>query len=203
MIHTRRRQERSMCGLVTLALAFAGFWTDGTAGAGADVPAGFEFFEKNIRPILVEKCRKCHGGGKAKGGLSLDRSRARVLKGGDSGPAAVAGKPGESLLVAAVERRGELKMPPKEKLSRARSIASLAGSSWACPGRDADSAYRPLKSAGRVRSPIGGRFGRSKAGLVPTVKDTVVAADRDRPVHPGRPRGEGADAAGAGRPAHA
>ena len=40
-----------------------------------------------------------------------------MLKGGDSGPAAVPGKPRESLIIEAVEQRGELKMPPKGKLS--------------------------------------------------------------------------------------
>ncbi len=38
------------------------------------------------------------------------------LKGGDSGPAAVAGKPGESLVVQAVGYQGDTKMPPSGKL---------------------------------------------------------------------------------------
>ncbi len=54
--------------------------------------------------------------GKVRGGLSLT-GRDLLLKGGDSGPAAVPGKPKESLLVEAVEHRGELKMPPNGKLS--------------------------------------------------------------------------------------
>ena len=82
----------------------------------ADDPGAVEFFEKAIRPILAEKCQKCHGGDKTKGGLSLT-GRESVLKGGDSGPAAVPGKPRESLLIEAVEHRGELKMPPKGKLT--------------------------------------------------------------------------------------
>ena len=54
--------------------------------------------------------------GKLRGGLSLAR-RDLLLKGGDSGSAAMPGKPKESLLVEAVEHRGELKMPPDGKLS--------------------------------------------------------------------------------------
>src|SRR4051812_37121377 len=68
------------------------------------VPPGAvrEFFESKVRPVLVERCGECHGAtGKVKGGLRL-LSREGVLKGGDGGPAAVAGKPEESALVHAV-----------------------------------------------------------------------------------------------------
>ncbi len=84
---------------------------------GTDDPAASEFFEKAIRPILAEKCQKCHGADRPKGGLSL-AGRASLLKGGDSGPAAVPGKPRESLIVEAVEQHGELRMPPKGKLTQ-------------------------------------------------------------------------------------
>jgi cytochrome c553 len=76
-----------------------------------------DFFEKKVRPLLVERCGKCHGDAKPKGGLRLT-SRLDVVKGGDSGPAAVAGKPEESLLLRAVRHEAEnLKMPPKGKLT--------------------------------------------------------------------------------------
>ena len=81
-----------------------------------------EGFEKNIRPLLVEQCLKCHGPTKQSGGLRLD-SRNALLKGGDSGPAAVSGKPEESLLVKAVAYSGELKMPPKGKLADGDAVA--------------------------------------------------------------------------------
>src|ERR1700685_316804 len=45
-----------------------------------------EFFERSVRPILVQRCQKCHGDKVQKGGLRLD-SRADLLKGGDDGPA--------------------------------------------------------------------------------------------------------------------
>jgi hypothetical protein len=80
------------------------------AGGGRD-PAAAEFFEKEIRPLLAEKCQKCHGGNKPRAGLSLT-GRDPILSGGDSGPAAVPGKPQESLIIEAVEHRGELKLPP-------------------------------------------------------------------------------------------
>src|SRR5207302_1872407 len=83
----------------------------------ADDAASIEFFEKRIRPDLVEHCYACHSGGeKIKGGLRLD-SRDGWVKGGDSGAAIVPGKTDESLLVEAVPADGDLKMPPKCKLA--------------------------------------------------------------------------------------
>ena len=82
----------------------------------ADDPAQVEFFEKKIRPVLVEHCDKCHSGKSAslKGGLRLD-FREGITKGGDSGPAVEPGKPDDSLLLLALKYDG-LEMPPKGKL---------------------------------------------------------------------------------------
>ncbi len=103
--------------LLTLALLLV------ASNAGAADPA-LEFFEKSVRPVLVEKCLSCHAE-KAKGGLRLD-TRAAVLKGGDRGPSIVPGKPKESLLLKALVHTDEdLKMPPAGKLPE-REIAALA-----------------------------------------------------------------------------
>ena len=83
-----------------------------------------EQFEKVVRPLLVGKCVGCHGETKQKGDLRLD-SLAAMLKGGESGPAVVPGKPEQSLIVTAVRHSEQLKMPPKEKLPAA-DIAALA-----------------------------------------------------------------------------
>jgi len=84
-----------------------------------------EFFEKKIRPLLVQHCLDCHSDAKKiRGGLKLD-SRAGWQTGGDSGDAILPGKPEESLLLDAVKYQDEyLKMPPKGKLPDA-SIADL------------------------------------------------------------------------------
>ncbi len=101
-------------GWLALAL-FAPAW--GAPGADAPTdPAADAFFESKVRPILVARCLECHGdSAKPKGGLRLD-SRAAALQGGDSGPAAVAGQPGESPLIAALRYADEPRMPPKGKL---------------------------------------------------------------------------------------
>jgi len=73
------------------------------------------FFERRVRPILVEHCVKCHGDKKQESGLRLD-SRTFILTGGESGPAALAKLPDMSLLIAAVRGSDGLKMPPDGSL---------------------------------------------------------------------------------------
>jgi hypothetical protein len=92
-------------------------WLVSAPLAGAD--AGEDFFEKKVRPVLVERCYECHSAEhKIKGGLRLD-SREGWLKGGDSGPAAHPGEPGKSLLVEAVHYANrDMQMPPKQRLPK-------------------------------------------------------------------------------------
>jgi hypothetical protein len=91
------------------------------AKAGQD---GADFFEKNVRPILVRQCLACHSSPTSPmGGLRLD-TREAMLKGGAHGPALVPGKPAESLLLRAVRQTEDLKMPPSGKLKDA-DIAAL------------------------------------------------------------------------------
>lgn len=76
------------------------------------------YFEKNIRPSLVEYCYQCHSveSGKHKGGLYLD-SKEALLVGGDSGPAIVPGDPEKSLLIEAIRYTNRnLQMPEKKQL---------------------------------------------------------------------------------------
>jgi len=80
-----------------------------------------EFFEKNIRPVLVESCYSCHSlsaasKGVLKGQLRLD-SRKMILSGGESGPAIIPGKPDASLLIAAIKHES-LEMPPNKTLDK-------------------------------------------------------------------------------------
>jgi len=78
------------------------------------------FFETKIRPVLVERCYKCHShdADKVKGGLMLD-THAGLVQGGDTGAVIEPGKPDDSLLIEAIRYTSDdLKMPPKgDKLS--------------------------------------------------------------------------------------
>jgi hypothetical protein len=79
-------------------------------------PQQLEFFEKKIRPVLVEHCYQCHSttSKKLKGELLLD-SKWGWEQGGESGPVIVPGKPNESRIISALNYV-ELEMPPKGKL---------------------------------------------------------------------------------------
>ncbi len=78
-----------------------------------------EFFEKRIRPQLVEHCYTCHSAaaaakGKLKGNLQID-TRAGMRRGGDTGPAVIPGDPRKSLLISALRHDG-FEMPPNRQL---------------------------------------------------------------------------------------
>ena len=86
-----------------------------------------EFFENKIRPLLSENCYKCHSkdSEKIKGGLLLD-SRDGVLKGGNTGPALVPGRPEKSLIIQAVHYKDkDLQMPPNDRKLSDAQIADL------------------------------------------------------------------------------
>ena len=78
-----------------------------------------EFFESKVRPILVENCYQCHSvsADDIEGGLLLD-SRLGWQKGGESGPAIIAGDTDNSLLIEAIRYEEDVisGMPPKSKL---------------------------------------------------------------------------------------
>jgi len=73
-----------------------------------------DFFESRVRPLLISKCSECHGPETQWGELRVD-SRTALLKGGEHGPAIVPDNPQASLIIAAVERTGDLKMPPDDR----------------------------------------------------------------------------------------
>lgn len=96
-----------------------------------------DLFERKVRPLLANRCWKCHGPEKQKGKLRLD-SAAALARGGTSGVSIKPGKPAESLLIQAVQHNGELKMPPDARLPD-REIAILtawvkSGAAWPSDG---------------------------------------------------------------------
>lgn len=83
-------------------------------------PADLEFFERQVRPLLIANCYQCHSAEeRIRGGLRLD-TRDGWANGGDSGPAIDLENPSDSLLLRAVHRTDEdFQMPPEEPLSAA------------------------------------------------------------------------------------
>jgi hypothetical protein len=148
----------------------------------AIAPEALEFFEKKVRPVLVQHCYECHSAmaKKLKGGLLID-SRAGMLHGGDNGPALVPGAPDKSRLIEAIRyTKVDLKMPRNGKLPDA-VIADLTA--WVKMGAlvlAADPRARDAESEGR-------RLGE----------------ERHRPLSAGEAGGEGAETCGGRRPGHA
>lgn len=101
-------------------------WAWGTTGVADET--GLEFFEKKVRPVLVEHCYKCHSvqSKELKGGLQLDL-KAGWQRGGDSGePAVIPGKPDESPLIRAIRHDDEGQaMPPDQPRLPDAVIADL------------------------------------------------------------------------------
>jgi hypothetical protein len=128
---SRRAQPRPAGAFVLLLMTAA------AAAADADpTRAGMEFFEQNIRPLLAERCYKCHSTveAKSKGGLTLD-TRAGWQKGGENGAAVVPGKPDESRLITAVGYGDpELQMPPKKEGGRLSDAQIALLKQWVAMG---------------------------------------------------------------------
>lgn len=96
-------------------------------------------FERDISPILEERCWGCHGADDQESGLRLDQ-RPRLLRGGDSGLATVVpGEPEKSYLIEVVNHVDEeMAMPPDEDKLPASQIDLLTrwikqGANW--PGQ--------------------------------------------------------------------
>jgi len=105
----RKRKPAAICWLVL------------AAAAAAEDP-GVAFFREQVKPLLAERCFRCHGGSdergevRVRGGLQLI-SRRGLLLGGDHGPAYDPEAPSQSLLLRAISYEDEdLRMPPRNRL---------------------------------------------------------------------------------------
>ena len=127
--------------LLSLALLGVAKGGDDAPKAGAEA---LEFFEAKVRPLFVERCFRCHGPEKQKGGLRLDSIEA-IRKGGDSGPILKPGEPEESALIEAVVRRRR-SMPPKKNFDDEEIALLVKWVRSVPPG--------PIRSYPRSRSPL-------------------------------------------------
>lgn len=121
--------------------------------AAEPTPAQLQFFEAKIRPLLADKCYNCHSASaeRVKAGLLLD-TRDGLLKGGENGPAIVAGNPEKSLLIKAVRYTDpDLQMPPKgNKLTDAQIADLVAWVKMGAPDpRKVSTAQKDYAEAGK------------------------------------------------------
>jgi hypothetical protein len=156
MIGMVKKLLRGHAGLKLLAsLGLALLGTPPAAGGarpgGSPDARAVEFFEKKVRPILVNSCHTCHSAEtKPSGELRVD-DRNGLLTGGKSGPAVVPGKPESSLLVTRVTHKdAKRRMPLEGKPLSAAEVAVLSqwiqdGAAW--PTVPVPVSLRELKAA--------------------------------------------------------
>lgn len=159
-------------GIAVLAMALANTSIAADAPSEPGVEAKFPadqlaFYEKQVKPILVASCLKCHGAKpKIKGGLNMT-NRTGLIKGGDTGSALDAKAPTKSLLLSAISYQEEfLEMPPKGKLPQ-NQIDTLT--KWTQMG---------------MPMPAGGGTSHVESGHVPQITDETKNHWSFRPVRP-------------------
>lgn len=91
----------------------------------AKMARGLELFKKHVRPVLVERCLKCHGGESTESKFDLT-DRPALLRGGKAGPAVVAGNSKSSLLYKLVAHARKPHMPYDEDKLPAEAIVHMA-----------------------------------------------------------------------------
>ena len=145
------RQALIAAGAGLLAAIVSGLIA-GTVHAQQSAPAPdtVDFYAQRVQPILDDKCYSCHQDSQS-GGLRLDNYSA-ILKGGKHGASIIPGDPEASLLVQAIRRTGELKMPPRHPLDD-NEIATLvawvkagAKGTDSLPSQDADDDQTPAQT---------------------------------------------------------
>ena len=123
------------------------------AACAAATPEQLEYFEKNVRPLLVANCQPCHNAKVKSSGLDLSTAEG-FMAGGNGGPLIARDQPEKSHILTAVGYEESLKMPPTGKL-KAEQIEVLTnwvkmGAPW--PGASMTAAVvKP--SAAREWSP--------------------------------------------------
>ena len=122
-----------------------------------------DFFEKQVRPLLVLHCQECHGAKKQEAGLRFD-THAGFLKGSDGGPVFTAGQvDGSPLLMHCSTRVVAFRCLPKKNCPTNKSPFFVRGWRWVLPGQQKS----PLMMASQ-RLEITGRFNASNDRRSPT-----------------------------------
>ncbi len=126
------RQLKRTIGIASfIAAGLTG--TERLTAAADPAKSAAGFFDKRVEPVLRRRCLGCHNEELKNGNISfLDRDS--LLRGGNRGPAVVPGNPEASILILSLTHKGELRMPPGEKLP-AKQVTILTewvrrGAAW-------------------------------------------------------------------------
>lgn len=91
----------------------------------ANMKRGLAVFRKDVRPVLIGRCVKCHGGESSEAELDLN-TREALLKGSYNGPVVVPGKASESRFYKVVAHTDEPFMPEDGAKLNERTLAAIA-----------------------------------------------------------------------------
>src|ERR1700691_2344576 len=157
-----------------LGMAIAG---TGRVAASADTPpppSSPKFYASRATDIFNDNCLTCHDE-PAKGGLRLD-SYAGIMKGGRDGAVIVPGDPAASMLIQAIRRTGDLKMPPKRVLGDAEIADLEAWVKAGAVGADPAPASTAPANAARASTPV------AVAAALPAKMDADFFENKIRPI---------------------
>lgn len=104
-------------------------------------------FDREIRPLLKERCIECHGPEKQKADLRLD-AKPHAFKGGESGAAIIPAQSSTSPLFQRITATGDERMPPKGEPLTADQISKIkawidSGAVWPENAEDKAAATDP------------------------------------------------------------
>jgi cytochrome c553 len=168
--------------------------------AHGQTPEQLEYFEKNVRPVLVANCQPCHNAKTKSSGLDLS-SAAGFAAGGGTGALIARDQPEASHLLKVIGYEDSLKMPPMGKL-KPEDIESITnwvkmGAPW--PGADMSAAVAapaPKKEFTEEQKSFWA-FQAVKDPAVPRVKDAnwvktpvdafILAKLEEKGLKPARP----------------
>jgi hypothetical protein len=129
-------QRRGEGLLARLGIAMAALFAMGAVAEAAkrqtrmEEPPEPPSFARDVMPTLGRYCEHCHGEREQHGELRLDNYE-NLMRGGESGPAVIAGDARGSLLVAKIEHRDKPYMPPRKWVPKA-AIARIKA--WIAAG---------------------------------------------------------------------
>ncbi len=136
---SRRRSGRGPAGRIALLILAAGLTLAATSPGRTQTPAsgeldkdhaakmakGLALFKAHVKPTLLKRCVRCHGGDKTRGEFDMT-DRAELLKGGSHGPAVLPGKSKASFLYQVISHQREPHMPQNGRQLPAQEIAYIA-----------------------------------------------------------------------------
>ena len=163
-----------ICAIVLGMVILPGDPVSASGQASTD-PGTQDFYTSQVTPVLAKNCVRCHSD-PAKGGLHLD-SYFGIMKGGEDGAVIVKGDPATSMLIQAVQRNGDLAMPPKSTLDPADVATLVAWVKAGAVGADASNGET-------LGAPANAALTTDKNVVVPTGSGVASLKNVSTPVDP-------------------